>query len=277
MEIPPHSGRTIMATRMTADTIKEMLKYETVYGIREFESELDHRPIYYPVSDGMPMSDSPLGGAKMVRITQTLEDWFADVPDVYVWMNMFVYYEPGNPRAAVSPDVFVAIGAAKDLPRLVYFVWREGVPPTVVFEVLSSSTHLRDQGPKRESYQRMGVKEYILYAPHHKFMDPPLQFNVLEGGVYRRLEPDETGAFVSETLGLRLRMMERRLRFFRLDTGEMLLSPAERTLEAERHAAEADQRAAEAERRAEEEAAARRALEARLAELERRQRERESR
>lgn len=76
-----------MATGITADTIKEMRRYETVYGVREFESELDHRPIYYPVSDGMPMSDPALGGAEMVRITQTLEDWYADVPDVYVWRD----------------------------------------------------------------------------------------------------------------------------------------------------------------------------------------------
>ena len=239
-----------MATRITADTIEEMRRYETVYGVREFESELDHRPIYYPVSDGMPMSDSYLGGIEMVRIMQTLDDWYADVPDVYVWMNMFVYFEPGNPHAAVSPDVAVAIGAEKAPERIVYFVWREGVPPTVVFEVLSSNTHRRDQGPKRESYQRMGVKEYILYDPHHEFMDPPLQVNVLEGGVYRRLEPDETGAFVSETLGLRLRMVNRRLRFFRLDTGEVLLSPAERTLEAERRVAEAEAEIAAAAERA---------------------------
>lgn len=248
-----------MATR---PNVEEMLKYATVYGVRDFASERDHRPVYYPVSDGRLMSESQLGGAEMVRITQTLQDWFADVPDVYVWMNLFVYYEPRNPRAAVSPDVFVAIGADKEPERMVYFVWREGVPPTVVFEVLSSSTHLEDQGHKREVYQRIGVREYVLYDPHHDFMDPPLQVNRLESGGYRRLEPDGTGGFVSEALGLRLRMVERWLRFFRLDTGEMLLSPAERPLAAERRAAE--------------ETAARRALEARIAELEQRLSDREA-
>lgn len=254
-------------------TTEEMLKYATVYGVRDFESERDARPIYYPVADGKPMSDSQLGGAEMVRITQTLQDWFADVPDVYVWMNLFVYFEPRNPRAVVSPDVFVAIGADKEPERMVYFVWREGVPPTVVFEVLSSSTHLEDQGPKRETYRRLGVREYVLYDPHHDFIDPPLEVNRLEAGIYRRLEPDETGAVTSEALGLRLRLVNGRLRFFRPDTGEMLRSPAERTLDAERAARDAERRAVEAERRAAEESAARRALEARLAELEaRRQR-----
>ncbi len=260
----------------TRSTVEQMRKYETVYGVRDFDSELDARPIYYPVSDGMPMSDSQLGGAEMVRITQTLQDWYADVSDVYVWMNMFVYFEPGNPRAAVSPDVFVAIGADKEPDRIVYFVWREGIPPTVVFEVLSSNTHRRDQGPKLETYQRMGVKEYVLYDPHLEFMDPPLQMNRLEAGVYRRLEPDITGAFPSDALGLHLRLVEQRLRFFRSDTGEMLRSPAERTLDAERRLVEevAARRAAEESRAGE--AAARRALEARVAELEARLRDHEA-
>lgn len=275
---------------VTRQTIEEMLKYETVHGVRDFESELNHRPVYYPVSDGEPMSDSQLGGTEIVRITQTLQDWFADVPDVYVWGNMFVYYEPRNPRAAVSPDVFVAIGANKEPERLVYFIWREGVPPTVVFEVASKSTFLKDQGYKREVYQRIGVREYVLYDPHHEFMDPPLQVNRLRRGAYRPLAPDTRGAFLSESLGLELRMVHGRLRFFNPSTGEMLRAPAERTRDAERAAAEADRRAAEANRRAAEaerlhaeaerrlaeEAEARRALEARIAELEARQRGRDA-
>ena len=241
-------------------SIQELHEYETVYGVRDPDSELDCRPVYYPVTDGLPMSDSQLGGSEMVRITQTLQDWFAPVPDVYVWMNMFVYYEPRNPRASVSPDVFVAIGAAKEPLRKVYFVWREGVPPTVTFEVLSSSTHLEDVERKPEIYARMGVHEYVLYDPHQEFMEPPLQVMRLEAGVYRPVEPDETGAFLSEPLGLLLRLVDGRLRFFDPRTGNMVLSPAERTLAAE-------QRAEAEARRAAEEAAARRAAEERAAEL----------
>jgi Uma2 family endonuclease len=273
---------------MTArPTTEELRRYETVYGVRDVESERDFRPVYYPVSDGMPMSDSQLGGAEMVRLTQTLQDWYADVPDVYVWMNLFVYYEPRNPRAVVSPDVFVAIGADKEPERLVYFIWREGVPPTVVFEVMSSSAHLDDQGPKRDTYARMGVKEYVLYDPHHEFMHPPLQFNRLEAGVYQRLEPDDSGGFESEALDLRLQLVDGRLRFFNRRTGAMLRSPAERTADAERAAIVAEEAAAEAmqraeqeaearrvaEQRAEREAEARRALEERIAALEARLRD----
>jgi hypothetical protein len=36
--------------------------------------------------------------------------WFLRSTRAYVAGNLFIYYEEGNPRAAVAPDVFVALG-----------------------------------------------------------------------------------------------------------------------------------------------------------------------
>ena len=41
-------------------------------------------------------------------------DWLLrDVPDAHVCGNMFVYYEEGNPRKVISPDVFMVRGVGK--------------------------------------------------------------------------------------------------------------------------------------------------------------------
>ena len=85
--------------------------------------------VVYPEGDGQPLAEIQIHGAVIVDLMEKLQDFFADRPDVYVWMNLFVYYERGNPAAVVAPDVFVAIGAAKEPPRRTYRIWQEGVPP----------------------------------------------------------------------------------------------------------------------------------------------------
>lgn len=68
-----------------------------------------------------------------------------------------------------------------------------------------------------------------------EYLDPPLQGFRLRGRTYVRLKPDQDGGLASRELGLRLRLEEREVRFYRLDTGEPLLTPAEA-----RRAAEAE-------------------------------------
>ena len=44
--------------------------------------------------------------------------------EVYVSANSFLYYERGNPRAVVAPDVFVVLGVPSHL-RDSYLLWKE--------------------------------------------------------------------------------------------------------------------------------------------------------
>ena len=212
----------------------------------------------YPCSDGQPMAETDLHAACMVYVTCALRRHFAKRgrEDVYVGSNNFLYYERGNPRAVVAPDVYVVVGAAAHL-RDTYLLWNEPKGPDFVLEVTSASTRRADERRKRDVYASLGVSEYFLYDPRAEYLTPPLQGWRLHEGEYRPLPAvtvlSNRGVTVaSEVLGLELRD-EREARMVRLRdraTGEDLPTYEE------------------ADRAREEEAAARRAAEARAAELE---------
>ncbi len=240
------------------------------------------RDVFYPERDGKPMAETEVHLFEMMRLILTLVDWFAARLDVYVVGNMLLYYEEGNPRASISPDVMVAFGVPKGPPRRIYKVWEEGTAPGFVLEVTSLSTRREDRGKKRALYARLGVREYVLYDPLAEYLHPPLQGYRLVGADYQAVIAEPDGALVSETLGARLALVEGRPRLRDARTGADLLSPQERAAaeteradaESERANAEAERANAEAERanaeaeRADAEAVARRAAEARIAQLE---------
>jgi len=63
----------------------------------------------------------------------------AHFPDRYVGGNLCIYWERGNTRHYIAPDVFVAAGElAKPKPR-VYLLW-EDPPVRFVLEVISRET-----------------------------------------------------------------------------------------------------------------------------------------
>lgn len=260
------------------------------------------RPVQYPESDGKPMGETDLHRDELYRLIYTLQAFFADRTDVYITGNLLLYYEEGNPRMHVSPDVMVVKGVPNHRRRT-YKLWEEGVAPCFVIEVTSPTTRREDRGKKRDIYARLGVAEYFLYDPQAEYLRPPLQGFRLAVGVYLPIEPDADGAFHSAELPILLRLVNGMLRLFDARTGEMLLSPFEQAMaaraqaavearraDAEAHRADhetgrADEEAgradAEARRaeaaslRAEAEAQARHAAERRIAELERLLRERE--
>ena len=123
------------------------------------------RKIEYPESDGKPMGETEVHIREIIRLLQTLDTAFADRADIYVGSNLLLYYEEGNRRAVVVPDIFVAVGAPKLPARRIYKLWEEGVPPTLVIEVTSRSTRREDLGKKRTLYGRLGVADYVLYDP----------------------------------------------------------------------------------------------------------------
>ena len=253
------------------------------------------RVIDYPDTDGQPMAETPVHRDVMIDAIQVLQRHFAHRPDVYVSGNMMMYYEEGEPRRCVSPDVFVAVGV-EDKDRDTYLLWREPKGPDFVLEVTSKSTRRNDQVTKRALYESLGMAEYFLYDPRAEYLNPPLQGFGLVGGRYVELEgtrlPGGVRAVHSEVLGLSLhvRVRDRALRLHDPASGEDLLTPVEAAtargeaeVRAEREAAarrEAEVRAEreavtrrEAEARAEREAVARWAVEAENAKLRDRLRE----
>jgi len=216
--------------------------------------------VYYPESDGEPMAETDTHRKQMVYLIEALDDYFRDDPQVYVAGNLFLYYEEGDIRQVVAPDVFVVKGVSKG-DRRTYLLWEEEHKgPQVVFEVTSRRTRKEDLGPKKGTYEMLGVQEYFLFDPLGEYLEPPLVGYRLEESGYRQTAGER---LVSEVLGLELRVEEGRLWLYDLETGEKLLSP----LEAQAARREAEARAEAAEARAEQEATARREAEEELARL----------
>src|SRR3954452_8975828 len=103
------------------------------------------RKVDYPTSDGRPMAETDLHRQDMMDLITTLQDRSAVEPNVYVTGNLLLYYEEGNRRKHVSPDVFVAFGVPKEPLRDYYLLWLEPKGPDVVIEITSKTTRREDQ------------------------------------------------------------------------------------------------------------------------------------
>ena len=223
--------------------------------------------VEYPSSDDKPLAENDAQLAAILYGIAVLRTHYAGRGDVYVSGDLLIYYEEGNPRVSVAPDVFVVFGV-EDRMRMNYKVWEEGKGPDFVLEVASPSTWREDVGRKRGVYAGLGVREYWLYDPLGEHLTPELQGNRLVDGEYERqpLVESVDGRLVlySETLGLELWAKGGKMRFRDPETGRDLLSHDEEHL-AHRAAAARAEREATARHQ---EAALRQAAEARVAELE---------
>ena len=167
-------------------------------------------------------------------------------PNVYVWGNLLLYYEEGNPRKHVSPDVLVAF-VPKEPKRDNYLVWKEGRAADFVVEITSKSTRREDQKKKYEIYRDvLRVSEYFLFDPRADYLDPPLQGYRLVDGDYVRIDP-VAGRLPSQVLGLHLERDGAKLRLVDPATAARLPTRSERAQVADRRAEEERRRAEAAE------------------------------
>ena len=188
-------------------------------------------PVHYPESDDEPMGESFLHIEVSADVFAILRAHLANRPDACVGCDNFIYYEEGNPRAVVTPDVFVVFGVPKRTDRRVFKVWEEGEVPSFVLEVTSKTTRRHDERGKKALYERLGVAEYWQFDPAGDYLEPRLKGRVLgDGGRYRELSLEGRDGGLcgfSEVLGLDFRLEGGRLRFFDPAPGEYLLSPEE--------------------------------------------------
>lgn len=168
----------------------------------------------------------------MNDLIQTLETYYADDPMVYVSGNLLLFYEPGNRRRHISPDVFVVKGVAKHR-RLNYLVWEEGKGPDVVIELTSSSTRHEDRETKFRRYRDvLRVKEYFLFDPFGDYLTPPLQGYRLRAGQYQAIRPIQ-GRLPSKVLELHLERRGPDLRLHDPAAKQWLPTPQERIAQGE--------------------------------------------
>ncbi len=203
--------------------------------------------IEYPDCDGNPGSDNTLQWQWMVSIKENLEDLFRDDTDVFVAGDLLWYPVEGSNTIRCAPDMMVAFGRPKGY-RGSYMQWREGgIPPQVVFEILSPGNRYGEMMNKVLFYARHGVEEYYIFNPDTGELDGLLQ---REGSFH----PVSTmQGWVSPRLGVRFETIGKELCMFR-PNGQPFMSFMElsrRVDAAQREAADARQRAEESQQRAE--------------------------
>src|SRR3954467_8196285 len=93
---------------------------------------------------------------------QFLEHAFAQV--AAVGSEQFVYWDPTNPPACLSPDAFVRFGAkSEDFPS--WKVWERGAPHVAIEIISESDASESSWQEKLERYRRLGVSELVRFDP----------------------------------------------------------------------------------------------------------------
>ena len=183
--------------------------------------------IIYPDSDGEPMAENPLQFQWIVTIKEGLDHVFIDRPDVYVAGDMFWYPVEGQPKICQAPDTMVAFGRPKGY-RGSYMQWEEGgIPPQVVFEVLSPSNRPEPMIQKFNFYEKYGVEEYYVFDPFKVELTGFIRI----GGELKAIS--QTNGWTSPRLGIQFRISEGELTIYGPD--------GQRFLTFQEHAQKSDQ------------------------------------
>jgi Uma2 family endonuclease len=100
--------------------------------------------------------------------------------------DQFVYWDPTNPRACLSPDAFLRFGARDEHFRS-WKVWERGVPEVAVEIVSDSDASELTWEEKLGRYCHLGVSELVWFDPERP--DQPLRIwdNVAGELLERRL------------------------------------------------------------------------------------------
>jgi Uma2 family endonuclease len=190
------------------------------------------------------MAETDVHRDLMADLIQTLQQRHAADPDVYVSGNILLFYEEGNRRRHVSPDILFVRGIEKKL-RENYLAWIEGKYPDLVIELTSSSTRSEDIKKKFALYRDvLRAPEYILFDPLEDYLFPSMQGYRLIDGRYDPIGWVD-GRLPSEVLGLHFERDGSALRLHDPATGRRLPTLKEMASEAGAERARAEQAEAE--------------------------------
>jgi len=179
--------------------------------------------VHYPSSDGLPVAETAVHVLQAFRAMALLRHHFRDQADVYVIANIFWYFEKGNPKKCRSPDVMFVRGVDGAKERRSFRSWDEPADPSAIFEMTSKETAKEDVGPKKDEYERLGVREYFLFDALGEYLDTPLTGFRLQLGKYEPIAPGFDGRLRSLELGLWIVPEHHNLRYFDARTNEELL------------------------------------------------------
>ena len=186
----------------------------------------------YPESDGKPMAETERHFRELLKNFNRIEDHFAHIPDVYVLGDMMMYYEEGNPRKSISPDIFVAFGIGRK-ERRIYKIWEEGKPPDFVLEFASKGTYRNDLTRKVQLYASIGIPEYFVYDVDRRYLPTPLMGFRLIGQDYVEIPALPNGGISAVTLGLEFHLLDDGLGIYDPEAEAWLKTSTERAEDAE--------------------------------------------
>ena len=176
---------------------------------------------------------------ELVKNFNRIENHFAHLPDAYVLGDMMMYYEEGNPRKSISPDIFVAFGIGRK-ERRIYKIWEEGKPPDFVLAFASKGTYRNDLTRKVQLYASIGIPEYFVYDVDRRYLPTPLMGFRLIGQDYVEIPALPNGGIPAATLGLEFHLLDDSLGIYDSEAEAWLKTSAERAEAAEERAQEAE-------------------------------------
>ncbi len=139
-------------------------------------------PVIYPESDGKPMAETDTHRLLIFQLTDMLQYAF---PNAYVSGNICLYYEEGNPKKMISPDVLLCKSQPPDIKRI-YLAWEDQAQLDLVVELSSVSTKAVDHNKKKRLYvETLQVPYYVIFDPEaiylHAFERIDGQYQKIDG------------------------------------------------------------------------------------------------
>jgi Uma2 family endonuclease len=190
---------------------------------------LDEDDVYYPDTDETIMTEGILHFWLSVNLASMLKSFYIERSDVQIFGNVMFYYEKGNVKSVVSPDLMICFGL-EAMPTRVYRLWEEKIVPSVVIEFASESIWFKDVSTKIALYQKLGVTEYFVFDPEYKNLPQPLIAFRLIDGIFIEQEIKNQRIYC-ESLELELVDSNETLRLFNPKTNEFLMTPEEMAAE----------------------------------------------
>ena len=197
----------------------------------------DDDEIYYPSTVENYMPENNIHFVLIANLAVMLQAFLQRARGNYVFGDIMFYYEEGNPRKFIAPDLMVCLNKEKEPSTGVYKLWEERHVPQVVIEIASESTWLKDVSTKLAIYQKLGVKEYYVFDIERTFLPQALlAYRLIEGELVKVEIIDKR--ILSESLGLECVDTGETLRFFNPETNEFLMTTEEIQAENEKLKAE---------------------------------------
>jgi Uma2 family endonuclease len=210
----------------------------------------------YPVRDDM--GDPTLQTLISVMLLALLQRWLSSQgKPTFVGMSQFFYWKQFDPSECIAPGLYVLPGVSLS-PRVgAWKVWETHRVPTFALEIVSQDVD-KDYLASPPKYDRLGVKELVVFDPDHARSRHRIQWQVFRRVKNRglvKVEATNDDRVRSRVLGCFLRAVgtgdEVRLRLGTGPNGDLLLPTDEEALrqaEADRARADGERARANAER-----------------------------